>query len=151
MKIIEIIALDNGAHRNQTSDTPLNTIPDGWAVIPDDMECENFPFGEVTAEDVPYYREVEVVHHVTHTDEVPVMDEDGNPMVDEDGNPVMETVEYTTEEIVTEQEAYTLPTVTKWNPLPIPEPDPEPDPEPVSEDANYDELAAAIQEGVNEV
>ena len=52
MRIIEIIALDNGAHRNQTSDTPLNTIPDGWAVIPDDMECENFPFGEVTAEEI---------------------------------------------------------------------------------------------------
>ena len=50
MKIIEIIALENGAHRNQTGDLPV--IPVGWAVIPDDMECENFPFGEVVAEEV---------------------------------------------------------------------------------------------------
>ena len=50
MFIIEIAALDNGAHRNQTGD--LRTIPEGWAVIPDDMVCENFPFGEVEVEDV---------------------------------------------------------------------------------------------------
>ena len=49
MKIIEIKALDNGAHRNQTGNFAV--IPEGWAVIPDDMVCENFPFGEVeTAE-----------------------------------------------------------------------------------------------------
>ena len=49
MRIIEIKALSNRAHRNQTG--TFSTIPDGWAVIPDDMVCENFPFGEVeTAE-----------------------------------------------------------------------------------------------------
>lgn len=51
MKLMEIAALDNGAHRNQTIDS-LSVIPEGWAVIPDDMECENFPFGEVTAEEI---------------------------------------------------------------------------------------------------
>ncbi len=50
MKIIEIQALSNGGHRNQTSDN-LN-IPDGWAVVPDDMETPNFPFGEVTAKEI---------------------------------------------------------------------------------------------------
>lgn len=50
MTIIEIQALSNGAHRNQTG--TFKTIPDGWAVIPDDMETENFPFGEVTAEEI---------------------------------------------------------------------------------------------------
>ena len=51
MRLIEIIALDNGAHNNETIyiDIP---IPEGWAVIPDDMETENFPFGEVTVEDM---------------------------------------------------------------------------------------------------
>ena len=44
MKIIEIAALDNGAHRNQTGN--FSAIPDGWAVIPDSMTTENFPFGE---------------------------------------------------------------------------------------------------------
>lgn len=45
MRIIEIAALDNGAHRNQTGN--LSTIHDGWAVIPEGMETPNFPFGEV--------------------------------------------------------------------------------------------------------
>lgn len=50
MLIIEIAALDNGAHRNQNGS--LSRIPDGWAVVPDEMECENFPFGEVEAEEI---------------------------------------------------------------------------------------------------
>ena len=50
MGIIEISALSNGAHRNQTG--TLKTVPDGWAVVPEDMELENFPFGEVTAEKI---------------------------------------------------------------------------------------------------
>ena len=51
MRIIEIAPLDNGAHRNQTSSS-LNTIPTGWAIIPSDVPCENFPFGNVTIEDI---------------------------------------------------------------------------------------------------
>ena len=49
MNMLEIKALDNGAHRNQTHH---GILPDGWAVIPDGMVCENFPFGEVEAEDI---------------------------------------------------------------------------------------------------
>ena len=49
MTIIEIIALDNGAHRNQSGG---NTIPEGWAVIPEGMETENFPFGEIEVEEI---------------------------------------------------------------------------------------------------
>lgn len=47
MRIVEIIALENGAHRNQTG--AFESIPEGWAVIPEDMVCENFPFGDVKA------------------------------------------------------------------------------------------------------
>lgn len=47
MRIIEIEPLANGAHRNQTS----HVCPDGWAAIPDDMECANFPFGEIEVKD----------------------------------------------------------------------------------------------------
>lgn len=50
MKIIEIQALENGGHRNQVGN--FKTIPEGWAVVPDDMEMPSFPFGEVEAEDV---------------------------------------------------------------------------------------------------
>ena len=51
MTIVEIKTLDNGGHRNQTIDGAI-PVPDGWAVIPDDMVCENFPFGEVTAKEI---------------------------------------------------------------------------------------------------
>lgn len=49
MRIIEIAALENGAHRNQSFH---GFLPEGWAVIPDDMETANFPFGEITVEEV---------------------------------------------------------------------------------------------------
>ena len=50
MKIIEITALPNGSHRNQSGN--IQIVPDGWAVIPDNMKLENFPFGEVIAEEI---------------------------------------------------------------------------------------------------
>lgn len=49
MIMLEIKVLDNGAHRNQTFH---GLLPDGWAVIPDGMECENFPFGQAEAEEI---------------------------------------------------------------------------------------------------
>lgn len=54
MKIIEIVALPNGAHNNQDILSAMPDrfpIPDGWAVIPGDMETPNFPFGEITVDD----------------------------------------------------------------------------------------------------
>ena len=58
MKIIEIVALENGAHNNQTINTgtfwgvaaKTFPVPDGWAILPEDMVCENFPFGEITVD-----------------------------------------------------------------------------------------------------
>lgn len=50
MRIIEIAPLSNGAHRNQTP-SYLAKVPDGWAVVPADLETENFPFGEVEVEE----------------------------------------------------------------------------------------------------
>lgn len=49
MRAIEIAALSNGAHRNQTG---LDVLPDGWAVIPESMVCDNFPFGDITVEEI---------------------------------------------------------------------------------------------------
>lgn len=44
MKIIEIQALENGAHRNQEINGIIK-VPTGCAVIPDDMEIPDiFPF-----------------------------------------------------------------------------------------------------------
>ena len=49
MRIIEIQALSNGAHRNQT--TTSTTIPTGWAEIPADVAIpETFPFVDLVVE-----------------------------------------------------------------------------------------------------
>ena len=47
MNIVEIKELENGGHRNLNGN--FETVPDGWAVIPDDVETPNFPFGKVIA------------------------------------------------------------------------------------------------------
>ena len=112
MRLVEIAALKNGAHRNQTTSAEVS-IPDGWAVIPDDMVLESFPFGEVTAEEVTYYRDVEVAKEVVKTREIETFDEEGNP--------VTVTEEYTETEFVTEQKPYTAMTVVRWAPGTIPE------------------------------
>lgn len=49
MRIIEIAPLANGAHRNQSYP---GFVPDGWALVPDNLETENFPFGEVEVAEV---------------------------------------------------------------------------------------------------
>ena len=54
MRIIEIRALSNGAHNNQTINgvsTDTFPVPDGWAILPDDMETQNFPFGSITVDE----------------------------------------------------------------------------------------------------
>lgn len=49
MKLIEITALSNGAHRNQTYNGAI--VPDGWAVIPDSMSIpDTFPFVNLTVD-----------------------------------------------------------------------------------------------------
>ena len=50
MRIIEIKTLENGAHINACGE--FDVVPEGCAVVPDDMETPNFPFGEVEAEEI---------------------------------------------------------------------------------------------------
>ena len=103
MRIVEITALPNGAHRNQ--DGNLSKVPDGWAMIPEGMEMENFPFGEVTAEEVEYTTTETVIEYV-------------------DGEPT--EVEKTTSEWIM--------TVTGWVPGVLPEPEVEEPTTPAQED-----------------
>lgn len=50
MRIIEIKALENGAHRNQ--DSNLSYVPEGWAIIPDTIEIpDSFPFVNIEVEE----------------------------------------------------------------------------------------------------
>ena len=51
LRIVQIEKLENGAHRNQTIDS-LKTIPEGWAIVPDDIITDNFPFGDLTTEEI---------------------------------------------------------------------------------------------------
>jgi hypothetical protein len=50
MRIIKIEPLSNGAFLNQSGN--IKNIPEGWAMIPDDMETPNFPFGAVEVEEI---------------------------------------------------------------------------------------------------
>ena len=50
MTIIEIAALSNGAHRNQTGG---DVCPEGWAIVPDELLSEwqaCAPFAEITVD-----------------------------------------------------------------------------------------------------
>lgn len=51
MHIIKIEPFENGAHANQNADFDFNPVPEGWAVIPDDMTIpETYPFVDITVE-----------------------------------------------------------------------------------------------------
>ena len=51
MRLIEINALENGAHDNMTVFDAI-PVPEGWAIIPDDMEIPStFPFVDLTVRD----------------------------------------------------------------------------------------------------
>lgn len=49
MDIIEINALPNGAHRNQSGF--IGDVPAGWAVVPEGMDTPNFPFGDIEVDE----------------------------------------------------------------------------------------------------
>lgn len=52
MKIIEVSALPNGAHRNMAS-SGISKAPDGWAVIPEELDIpDTFPFVGIEAEEI---------------------------------------------------------------------------------------------------
>lgn len=109
MRLIEIKTLENGSHRNQTTNTTMS-LPEGWAVIPEDMETPNFPFGEVEVkdEDVMGVTTIEVVEEIN-------------------GESITKIEEI---EVV----VGTIKVVTKWTPGTLPEPKPLPEAEPTAED-----------------
>ena len=88
MWIVDLKANPNGSHNDHRADH-ITAVPDGWAMIPDGFAVPStFPFVGIEAEDVTFYREVEVedgnieerpytVHTVTAMteSEVPVVEE----------------------------------------------------------------------------
>lgn len=105
MWIVNLEVNPNGSHNDHRADH-ITTVPDGWAMIPDDFTVPStFPFVGIEAEDVTFYREVEVEKEVTKTREVPQYDEEGNLLT------VMRYETYTEMETVTEERPYTVHTV----------------------------------------
>ena len=51
MRIIKIEDNENGGHQNQTINGTIK-IPNGWALVPDGMELERFPYGDIDVEEV---------------------------------------------------------------------------------------------------
>lgn len=51
MRIIKISAETSGGHFYQTTDR-ISKIPKGWAIVPDDMETPNLPYGDMTVEEI---------------------------------------------------------------------------------------------------
>lgn len=51
MKIIQIQANKNGAHAYQSVDR-LAKLPTGWAIVPEDMETPNLPYGDIAVEKI---------------------------------------------------------------------------------------------------
>jgi hypothetical protein len=51
MRLIKIESSTNNAHHYQTINR-ISQIPEGWAVIPDDMETPNLPYGYITVEEI---------------------------------------------------------------------------------------------------
>ena len=51
MRIIKIEKTSKNAHLWQSTDVELK-IPNGWAVIPDDMDTPNLPYGDITVEEI---------------------------------------------------------------------------------------------------
>lgn len=49
MRIVEISPLPDGAHRSQGYH---GEVMDGYALIPEDMETQNFPYGEVEVAEI---------------------------------------------------------------------------------------------------
>ncbi len=119
MRIVCLTTNDNGSHNNR-GNANVSVPPEGWAMIPDDFTVPStFPFVGIEAEEVTYYREVEVEKEVTKTREV--------DSVDENGNPITITEEYKEMERVTEERPYTMMTVISMTegevpPAPYPEP-----------------------------
>ena len=114
MKIIEIEALENGAHRNQDG---VTTCPDGWAIIPEDMEIpETFPFVDIEVEQILTEEPQEEDYDDEPIDEGAAIRRSGSPEIE---------VEEPAEHVCMVVTAMTAGIV----PEPGPEPDPEPDPQ----------------------
>ena len=82
MRIIHISQDKYGFHFCCESSS-MKTAPNGWAVIPDDMETPNLPYGDIVVEEVEGVptvtswtpREIPEMPHIPETDKEATADE----------------------------------------------------------------------------
>lgn len=134
MHIIDLTPLEEGVYNDHVSDN-VTEPPEGWAMIPEDMELPStFPrLGSIEAEEIAYTYEVKVEKEVVKTREVPQYNENGDRLE------VLVTEEYTEIEMVTEQSERVIMTVTKMTEGTLPEPV---EPEPKEVEVLQDEVTA---------
>lgn len=125
MYIICLTPLTEGVY-NDNFNPLITTPPEGWAMIPEDMELPStFPrLGSLEAENIDYPYEVVVEKKDEETGEIVK---------------------------VTEQRVRTIMTVTKMTEGTLPEPKEEPEQEADAEPVSWEAMAAAIEEGVNSI
>lgn len=88
MRIIQIQSNATGAHAYQSVDK-LTKLPSGWAIIPEDMETPNLPYGDIEIEEtcgIPTVtkwtpREMPVVDVVPEAEAEPTAQEDTDTML----------------------------------------------------------------------
>lgn len=125
MYIICLTPLTEGVY-NDNFNPLITTPPEGWAMIPEDMELPStFPrLGSLEAENIDYPYEVVVEKKDEETGEI-----------------VM----------VTEQRVRTIMTVTKMTEGTLPEPEAKPEQGADEEPVSWEAMATAIEEGVNSI
>ena len=127
MRIIEIEALPNGAHRNEEGG--FNTIPEGYAQIPDEMPIpDTFPFVNIEVAEETRYNEVK--HYPIEVDEET-----------EDEEPIIELIPYTVM-VVTSMTDGVVPEAKPMPEINIDEGD---------KAVTWNELAEAYVKGVNSI
>ena len=121
MRIIKIAPLKNGAHRKFEMSISSETLPDGYAIIPDDMPIpDTFPFVNIEVSEETRYNEVK--HYNEDTGE--------------------ETVE---------RIPYTVTVVTSMTAGVVPEAKPMPKADEGNKAVTWNELAEAYIKGVNSI
>lgn len=95
MRLIEIKTLDNGAHNNQTINGIITLIPDGWAIIPDNLEIpETFPFVNIIIDDNGIVTTIEANQEAYDAAKISEEEIESTPSVQDDIDTMLVDQEY---------------------------------------------------------
>ena len=89
MILIKVSQTNEAAHACCFFNNNIKNIPEGWAVIPDDMETPNLPYGDIAIEDIEGVptvtswtpREMPVVEETPEAEAEPTAQDDTDTML----------------------------------------------------------------------